>query len=187
VLEPKKRSNRLLANKEEELKNEKEEGNELKSRAGYTKHSCVGIVSTYNNSKYERNIVLHFDSLLEFCISNTVCKLCRCVLERDAFRLESAGVAFDITYDCKGCRKHALAKKNPYSMGFDEPPAPRKIESKIEPRCKAKKPNRQNEHTRSNGEFGVVRNQRTGCTQHAVFGGGWQWCTMLLLSLRRLK
>jgi hypothetical protein len=47
-LEPKKRSNRLLANKKEELENEKDKGNEWKSRAGNIKHTfawelCLSI------------------------------------------------------------------------------------------------------------------------------------------------
>jgi hypothetical protein len=98
-----KRSCRLL-----ETDNDK--GKQLKTKAGNIKRSKHGLVSTYNNSKYERNVLVNFDILLDFCVSNMVYKRCRLVLDRESFQLESAGLAVDVSYDCKGCQKHALAK-----------------------------------------------------------------------------
>jgi hypothetical protein len=93
------------------------------------KRSRHGIASTYNTSKYERNVVVIFDSLLELCVSNIVCKGYRTLLERGSFQMESAIVAVGISYECKGYRKHALTQKQAFPraimdrcMRLSEPP-----------------------------------------------------------------
>jgi hypothetical protein len=77
------------------------------SVAGNTFHSKHSYILPYGDSKLERNIIVNYDSLLDFCTANMNCRSCRLALDRDSFHLELAGVACDITYLCLGCREKA--------------------------------------------------------------------------------
>jgi hypothetical protein len=69
-------------------------------------------------------MIINFDSLLDFCVENMKCRVCRGSLECGSFHLESAGIASAITYFCAPCRnlkRLDTMKKSPNTWLLESP------------------------------------------------------------------